>query len=326
VATILIVDDHPVNRELLVSLLGHYGHRILESADGKEALTLLQSERPDLAIVDILLPTMDGYELVRRMRQYREGINLSIIFYSAAYNEQETRKLAKACGVDRFLSKPCEPETILATVDSALAHAAPPARPPQLEEFDRDHLQVLTNKLTQKVDELEKMTLRMQDLIRLSRELALETDPLVLLQRYCREAHELVGVRSAAVKISQGGSDQIRQFFTSGLDAQEAIEFRSMVERINPSDYIRDKDDAARSCRTAAERVQDISACPIAKSILRVPLKTRDELYGALFLADKIGFRRFPRLRHPDGGGPCRPTRRCLRECRAQGRNSTLRE
>src|SRR6266446_5589635 len=68
VATILIVDDRPANREYLVTLLGYGGHRLLEAADGAEALALARAERPDLVIADILMPTMDGYELVRQIR------------------------------------------------------------------------------------------------------------------------------------------------------------------------------------------------------------------------------------------------------------------
>src|SRR5689334_24827555 len=67
-ATILIVDDYDINRELLVTLLGYRSHRLLEATDGLEALTLSRSERPDLAIADILMPTMDGYEFVRQLR------------------------------------------------------------------------------------------------------------------------------------------------------------------------------------------------------------------------------------------------------------------
>jgi two-component system cell cycle sensor histidine kinase/response regulator CckA len=67
-ATILVVDDHPPNRAFLVTLLGYRGHRLREAADGAEALEQVRMERPDLVIADILMPTMDGYELVRQLR------------------------------------------------------------------------------------------------------------------------------------------------------------------------------------------------------------------------------------------------------------------
>src|SRR4051812_43791783 len=62
-ATILIVDDRPSNREFLVTLLGYNGHHLLQASDGAEALGVVRTLHPDLIIADILMPTMDGYEL-----------------------------------------------------------------------------------------------------------------------------------------------------------------------------------------------------------------------------------------------------------------------
>ena len=67
-ATILIVDDLAANRKFLVTLLRHQGHRMLEAADGSEGLAAVQAEHPDLVITDVLMPVMDGYELVRQLR------------------------------------------------------------------------------------------------------------------------------------------------------------------------------------------------------------------------------------------------------------------
>ena len=67
-ATILIVDDRPSNRQFLTTLLGYGGHRLLEAGDGAAALGLVRADRPDLIITDILMPTMDGYEFVQHVR------------------------------------------------------------------------------------------------------------------------------------------------------------------------------------------------------------------------------------------------------------------
>jgi CheY-like chemotaxis protein len=63
-ATILIVDDLSANRQLLVTLLRHHGHRVLEAADGRAGLAAVQAEHPDLVIPDVLMPVMDGYQFV----------------------------------------------------------------------------------------------------------------------------------------------------------------------------------------------------------------------------------------------------------------------
>src|SRR5438094_10400787 len=89
VATILIVDDRPSNREFLVTLLGYRGHRLLQAADGAEGLPIARAEHPDLVIADILMPTMDGYEFVRQLRLEAAIANTPVIFCTAHFLEQE---------------------------------------------------------------------------------------------------------------------------------------------------------------------------------------------------------------------------------------------
>src|SRR2546429_5758373 len=81
-ATILIVDDRPTNRQFLLTLLGYSDHRLLEAANGAEALERVRTERPDLVITDILMPTMDGYEFVRHLRADPDLASLPVIFYT----------------------------------------------------------------------------------------------------------------------------------------------------------------------------------------------------------------------------------------------------
>ena len=94
-ATILIVDDRPANREFMIALLGYAHHRLLQASDGAEALALARAERPDLVIADILMPTMDGYELVRQLRADLRMLQTRVIFWTAHYHEQEAKALAR---------------------------------------------------------------------------------------------------------------------------------------------------------------------------------------------------------------------------------------
>jgi diguanylate cyclase (GGDEF)-like protein/PAS domain S-box-containing protein len=120
VATILIVDDHVLNREFLMTLLGYGGHRLLEASNGAEGLKMVSAERPDLVISDILMPNMDGYEFVTRMHSNPDTAHVPIIFYTATYREREAMAVAEACGVRWVLPKPSDPDVILRTVREAL--------------------------------------------------------------------------------------------------------------------------------------------------------------------------------------------------------------
>jgi CheY-like chemotaxis protein len=119
-ATILIVDDRPSNRHFLLTLLSYSGHQLLEATDGLEALALIRSARPDLVITDIAMPTMDGHEMVSRLRAEPELAATPVIFYTATYSESEAMRLAASCAVETVLLKPTAPAQILAAVDKAL--------------------------------------------------------------------------------------------------------------------------------------------------------------------------------------------------------------
>src|SRR5690242_2305287 len=170
-ATILIVDDRASNREFLVTLLGYQNHKMVEAADGVEGLDRARTARPDLIITDILMPTMDGYEFTRRLRQDPELSSVPVVFYSANYLLQEARTLAAKCGVKHVLSKPCEPQEVLHTVDLALGLKPVAVAAPPVDEFDREHIRVLTDKLSQKADELQNLNARLEALVELGREL-----------------------------------------------------------------------------------------------------------------------------------------------------------
>ena len=155
-ATVLVVDDYPANRELIVRLLHHQGHRPLEAANGADALALVRAQLPDLVIADILMPSMDGYEFVRQLRNDAAIAHTHVIFNTAHYLEDEARDLARACGVSRVLTKPCDPEEILRVIERALADPPQAYTAPVDREFHREHLRLMTEKLAAKVAELRR--------------------------------------------------------------------------------------------------------------------------------------------------------------------------
>jgi diguanylate cyclase (GGDEF)-like protein len=156
-ASILIVDTNPTDRRTYINLLGNFGHRILEADHGAQALELARKELPDLIITDILMPYMDGFSLVRSLRAEPLLTGIPVVFHTNNYDESEIHKLARDSGIQHILRKPTEPHEILRVVNESLKrHAAPARRLPQTGELQREHLQLLADKLYQKVSELEK--------------------------------------------------------------------------------------------------------------------------------------------------------------------------
>jgi signal transduction histidine kinase len=163
-ARIVILDDNAVDRRLLVNLAEHAGHEALETGSGLEALTAIRAAPVDLVVTDVLMPEMDGYAFVRRLRADEHAHQPRVIFYTATYLLDEARTLAEACGVSDLLVKPAEPEAILAAIDRVLEEP-PHGKAVSDAEFDRTHLRVVNEKLFEKVSQLEALTLERRRLL-----------------------------------------------------------------------------------------------------------------------------------------------------------------
>jgi CheY-like chemotaxis protein/HPt (histidine-containing phosphotransfer) domain-containing protein len=102
---VLVVDDHPVNLEFASEALRRLGHTVATAANGTEALRLLQARAFDVALIDIQMPEMDGFEVVRRLRAVERGRRTRVIALTA-YTSPEDRERCLAAGMDGVLTKP----------------------------------------------------------------------------------------------------------------------------------------------------------------------------------------------------------------------------
>lgn len=143
--TIVIVDDRADNRAVLIAMLAHRKYRLIEASSGEEALAIIHKEKPDLVITGVLMPKMDGYEFVQQLRQDPKIGQTKVIFYTASCIEEESRTLAKACGVEHIIIKPAEPETVFKIVEAALGTKVRTV-PVAASEFAREHLNLVRNK------------------------------------------------------------------------------------------------------------------------------------------------------------------------------------
>jgi two-component system cell cycle response regulator DivK len=117
---ILVVEDQEDNRQILRDLLGNAGYELIEAENGEEALAAIARQRPDLILMDIQLPVMDGYEATRRIRTNPDLKSVPIIAVTSyALAGDESKALAAGC--DAYVSKPYSPRQLLAKVREHLA-------------------------------------------------------------------------------------------------------------------------------------------------------------------------------------------------------------
>src|ERR1700756_4252020 len=120
VSTVLVVDDEPVVRDVIVRYLERDGHRILEAATGDEAALLLESDPPSLVVLDVMLPGIDGFELCRRIRA---SSDLPIVLLTAR-GEEADRIVGPEPGPDDSLTKPFSPRELAVRVRNLLRRAS----------------------------------------------------------------------------------------------------------------------------------------------------------------------------------------------------------
>ena len=117
---ILVVEDQEDNRRILRDMLGNAGYELIEAESGEEALTVVEAQRPDLILMDIQLPVMDGYEAARRIKSNPDMNAVPIIAMTAyALAGDEAKALAPGC--NGYVTKPFSPRALLAKVREYLA-------------------------------------------------------------------------------------------------------------------------------------------------------------------------------------------------------------
>ena len=113
---VLVVDDEPTVREVVVGYLRRDGHEVVEAADGNRALELLESEPPDLVVLDMILPGVNGLDILRRVRSTS---NIPVIMLTARAEESD-RVAGLELGADDYVVKPFSPRELAARVNGVL--------------------------------------------------------------------------------------------------------------------------------------------------------------------------------------------------------------
>jgi DNA-binding response OmpR family regulator len=116
---ILVIDDNPSSLRLTSYTLEKKGYQVITASDGLEGLRKTQDEHPDLIILDVMLPGLDGYEVCHRLRQKPETATLPILMMSAKAH-QDDKDIGLRMGADDYLTKPASPSEIVAKVETLL--------------------------------------------------------------------------------------------------------------------------------------------------------------------------------------------------------------
>lgn len=306
-ATILIADDRPINRQYLVTLLGHFGHRLIEASDGEEALQLALAEHPQLVITDMVMPRLDGEELACRLRSEPSTADIPVMFYSAAYSLPQAEAVARNVGAFGVLPKPAEPQLILRLVHNALRLPAP-ASLQALESTAAFPVPPLAAKLPRQLKALEAISHRLAALIEMSLELASERDPERLLQGFAQMARKLLGAKYALVgALAEDGKTLLNILGSGGSGvggsaAGSAGEWGattagvSQGAALSPGSVLRRLVEDRRPLRLANVKVENLGLhSPLlmpggrTTAVLAVAVQSPSRLHGWLCLIEKLG-------------------------------------
>lgn len=119
---ILLVEDHEDNRNIYRTILEHYGFRVMLASDGLQGVRLAEQGRPDLILLDIDIPLLDGFEVAQTLKSATATAKIPIVALTA-YSQPEDRERAQAAGFDGYLTKPVSPRVVLEEVKRFLAAA-----------------------------------------------------------------------------------------------------------------------------------------------------------------------------------------------------------
>jgi DNA-binding response OmpR family regulator len=158
--TVLVVDDEPTIREIVVNYLKRDGYRTLEAADGSRARELLQNESPDLVVLDLMLPGVDGLELCRWIRT---SSRLPVIMLTAR-GEESDLIVGLELGADDYVTKPFSPRELAARVRTVLRRAEPVGTMDETLSYDGLVIDSATRQVTKKGEPL-RLTAREFDLL-----------------------------------------------------------------------------------------------------------------------------------------------------------------
>jgi len=155
---LLVVEDIPDILDLMEATLKFKGYRVITARNGQEALEVIQKERPALIISDILMPKMDGFSLLHRLRINPETRDIPLVFLTATYVAPEDKAFAISIGATRFIEKPLNLEEFILIITELLTQGVhTPYEPLKELDFYEGYRHRLRTKLEQKITQIARI-------------------------------------------------------------------------------------------------------------------------------------------------------------------------
>ncbi len=294
--TILIVDDSPMSLRLLTHMMTMHGYRAEAVSGGREALDYAYASPPDLVLLDIMMPDMDGYEVAERLKADERTRDIPIIFISALNDDQSKVKAFTAGGVD-YVSKPLHVNEIVARVGTHLRLRTASQRL-QRQLVEREELIVeldtLNDQLREEIDEREAAQAALQQalaeteaLYRITRSLIASEDIPDMLLSVTESAAQVLPADRVTAVVVDPASEVVTAFAVGGPGAA-AVEAPTFVEvmdgltgwairHVQPIVSPKGQCDPRES--PAARHRREITECG---AILVAPLCFQDRMMGAM--------------------------------------------
>jgi PAS domain S-box-containing protein len=184
---VLVVDDTDDSRQLAVFVLEHAGFAVTEAATGMDALALAGATGPDVVVLDVHLPDIDGFEVCRRLKLEPKTRPIPVLFLSATYTDLDARMRGRESGAEAYLTKPCEPAELVSAVKGLVR-----LREAEAALRTRDSLLAIARVVGGTVDTTEALRLVCRELARLT---GADTVGVHLLNRDRDELRPVAGYR-----------------------------------------------------------------------------------------------------------------------------------
>jgi two-component system cell cycle sensor histidine kinase/response regulator CckA len=292
---ILVVESHTASREYLRSVLEGSGREVTEARDAAEGLEAARLTLPAIVFIDILMPTMDGYEFVSALRSQPGQSALPVIFWTAAYLKREALGLAQECGVLHIANKSALPNEICWLVAECLGEAPKPSAQILDKKAIPEDLKVARHTALQRTVDLQTARDRLSALTELGRAMANQNTVPLLLKELCEGARYLLGARVAFAFTIDSHLGRMNFTHLSGtssaLQREDLEQVCSLwLATLNPQHKIArvpaDHEVMVRAFQAVLARCTK----PYLGAVMLNPL---DGMVGALVLGTKIGITDF---------------------------------